>query len=113
VYNQIEEAKKQDFVIVKRSYGFSKSYILSHHLFPYIKNSFNTYTFSRMPEILMMDLAFNFFGLGIQPPNTSFGRMLFDGLSFMFSAWWMWMFPASVVIVLFVCGNKIILCAKK
>ena len=92
VYNQMEEAKKQDFVIAKRSYGFSKAYIFLHHLFPFTKNSFNTYTLSRMPEILMMDLAFNFLGLGVQPPNSSFGRMLFDGLSFMFSAWWMWCF---------------------
>ena len=105
VYNQMEEAKKQDFVIAKRSYGFSKGYIFLHHLFPYIKNSFNTYTLSRMPEVLMMDLAFNFLGLGVQPPNCSFGRMLFDGLSFMFSAWWMWMFPVILVIVLFILTN--------
>jgi peptide/nickel transport system permease protein len=102
VYNQMEEAKKQDFVIAKRSYGFSKAYIFLHHLFPFTKNSFNIYTLSRMPEILMMDLAFNFLGLGVQPPNSSFGRMLFDGLSFMFSAWWMWVFPVILVILLFV-----------
>ena len=101
VYNQMEEAKKQDFVIAKRSYGFSKAYIFSHHLFPFTKNSFNTYTLSRMPEILMMDLAFNFLGLGVQPPNSSFGRMLFDGLSFMFSAWWMWVFPVILVVLIF------------
>ena len=108
VYNQMEEAKKQDFVIAKRSYGFSKAYIFLHHLFPFTKNSFNIYTLSRMPEILMMDLAFNFLGLGVQPPNSSFGRMLFDGLSFMFSAWWMWVFPVILVILIFVLVNLII-----
>jgi peptide/nickel transport system permease protein len=105
VYNQMEEAKKQDFVIAKRSYGFSKGYIFLHHLFPYINNSLNTYTLSRMPEILMMDLAFNFLGLGVQPPNSSFGRMLFEGLSFMFSAWWIWVFPVILVIILFLFAN--------
>lgn len=108
VYNQMEEAKKQDFVIAKRSYGFSKAYIFLHHLFPFTKNSFNTYTLSRMPEILMMDLAFNFLGLGVQPPNSSFGRMLFDGLSFMFSAWWMWVFPVIGVCGIFLACNLII-----
>ena len=102
VYNQMEEAKKQDFVIAKRSYGFSKAYIFLHHLFPFTRNSLNTYTLSRMPEILMMDLAFNFLGLGVQPPNSSFGRMLFDGLAFMFSAWWMWVFSVILVVLLFV-----------
>lgn len=105
VYNQIEEAKKQDFVIAKRSYGFSKAYILLYHLFPYVKNSVNTYTLSRMPEILMMDLAFNFLGLGVQPPKSSFGRMLLEGLSFMFSAWWMWVFSIILVLFLFISSN--------
>jgi len=107
-YNQIEEAKKQDFVIAKRSYGFSKRYIFLHHLLPYTRNSFNTYTLSRMPEIMMMDLAFNFLGLGTQPPHSSFGRMLFDGLSFMFSAWWIWIFPVILVILLFIIANWVI-----
>ena len=105
VYNQMEEAKKQDFVIAKRSYGFSKGYIFLHHLFPYIRNSFNNYTLSRTPEILIMDLTFNFLGLGVQSPQSSFGRMLFDGLSFMFSAWWMWVFPVILVILLFLIIN--------
>lgn len=108
VYNQLEEAKKQDFVIAKRSYGFSKNNILSHHVFPYIRNSYNTYTLSRMPELLMMDLAFNYLGLGVQPPNSSFGKMLFDGLSFMFSAWWIWIFPVIFIIFLFILANSVL-----
>jgi ABC-type dipeptide/oligopeptide/nickel transport system permease subunit len=60
-----------------------------------------------MPEILMMDLAFNFLGLGVQQPNSSFGRMLFDGLSFMFAAWWMWVFVIILVSLLFILINEI------
>ena len=104
----MEEAKKQDFVIVKKSYGFSKKYILLNHLYPFIKNSYNHYTLSRMPEILMMDLAFNFLGLGVQPPHSSFGGMLYDGLFFMFSAWWMWVFPVILVMLLFIVVNWLV-----
>jgi len=49
----------------------------------------------------MMNLALNFLGLGVQPPMSSFGRMLFDGLSFMFSAWWMWVFIILWIFILF------------
>lgn len=101
VYNQLETVKKEDFVIAKMSYGFSKTYIFIHHLFPNIKKGFTNYTLARMPEIIMMNLALNFLGLGVQPPNSSFGRMLFDGLSFMFSAWWMWL-PSVVSICLII-----------
>jgi len=101
VYNQLETVKKEDFVIAKMSYGLSKFHIYIRHLFPNIRKGFANYTLARMPEIIMMNLALNFLGLGVQPPNSSFGRMLFDGLSFMFSAWWMWVFVVGMVILLF------------
>lgn len=107
VYNQLEIAKKNDFVIAKMSYGLSKSYIYIYHLFPNVKNGVTSYTLARMPEILMMNLALNFLGLGVQPPNSSLGRMLFDGLSFMFSAWWMWVFLVGEIIFLFLFIKKI------
>jgi len=104
VYNRFAEAAKQDFVLAKRSLGFSKAQIYLRQMFPYVQRSLNTYTLSRLPEILIMDIAFNFLGLGVQPPHASFGRLLFDGLPFMFSAWWIWALPsvsaATVVVFL-------------
>ena len=105
VYNQLETVNKNDFVIAKMSYGLSKSYIYIYHLFPNVKKGCTNYTLARMPEILMMNLSLNFLGLGVQPPNASFGRLLFDGLSFMFSAWWMWVFPVTIIMVIFVSAN--------
>lgn len=108
VYNQLETVKKNEFVLAKMSYGFSKYYIYKNHLLQYIVTGFTGYTFARMPEIIMMNLALNFLGLGVQPPSSSFGRMLFDGLSFMYSAWWMWGIPVLFIIVLFIIINIVI-----
>lgn len=106
-YNQLESTKKNDFFIAKRSYGFSRLYIYLHHLLPVISKGYAGYTLARMPEIIMMNLALNFLGLGVQPPISSFGRMLFDGLSFMFSAWWMW-FPQ--IAILYIYSTYLITC---
>jgi len=108
VYNQLETAKKSEYIVAKMSYGFAKLYIYKNHLFPNIKNGFTNYTLARMPEIIMMNLALNFLGLGAQPPISSFGRMLFDGLSFMFSAWWMWGFVVIGVCVIFLVCKLVI-----
>lgn len=108
VYNRLTEVKKQDFVLVKMSYGISKPDIYFKHLFPNIRYSMDAYTLSRMPEILMINLGLNFLGLGVQPPGSSFGRMLFDGLAFMFSAWWMWVFAMVIIAILFVSANLLV-----
>jgi len=113
VYNQLETVKKNEFFIAKMSYGFSKRYIYRKHLFPNIRDGFTNYTLARMPEIIMMNLALNFLGLGVQPPASSFGRMLFDGLSFMYSAWWMWVFVVLTLILLFLYINKVLMVALR
>ena len=101
-YSQLEEAKKQEFVIAKKSCGFKPVFIMTNHLLPYMRKSYTSYSLSRLPEILMMDLAFNFIGLGAQMPQSSFGQMFFEGLQFMFSAWWLWIFPAIIMTSFFV-----------
>lgn len=107
IYNKVESVKKYDFVLCKMSYGLSKPYIYMHHLFPNIKNEYINYTLSRMPELIMMNIALNFLGLGVQPPNSSFGRMLYDGMSYMLSAWWMWLFVVGWIILLFLLIDKL------
>jgi peptide/nickel transport system permease protein len=107
VYSQITEAKKRDFVVAKKSYGLRSSRIFLRHLLPYASRSIITYTMSRLPEVLMLNLALNFLGLGVQPPRSSFGRLLVEGLSFMFSAWWLWVFAVASVVLLFVAVNYV------
>ncbi len=99
VHSQLSDARKLDFVLVKRSLGFSRLRVVRRDVFPYVEPSVRDYTLSRLPEILVMDLAYNFLGLGVQPPDASLGRMLFDGLPFMFSAWWIWVGPAACLCI--------------
>lgn len=106
-YNQFEQAKREEFYLAKQSCGLSRRYIYKNHLLPYIFRRYNHYTLSRFPEILMMSLALNFLGLGVKPPTPNLGRMLFDGLSFMFSAWWLWLFPVGSIIFVFLILDQV------
>lgn len=101
VYNQVESAQHEDFVVAKKSYGLSNFAIYRFHFIPFIAKKYNNYTLSRIPEIIMMNLALSFLGLGLKEPYPSLGRMLFDGLAFMFSAWWLWVFPVIIIISIF------------
>lgn len=99
-YVRFTESWKKPYVLVKRSLGFSRTQILSTDVIPSTAAGLFSYTLSRLPEILSMDLAFNFLGLGVQPPKPSFGRLLYEGLPFMFSAWWIWALPMTLLLLL-------------
>lgn len=108
VYNQVKSAQNEDFFIAKKSYGLSDIAVYKSHLIPFISKNYNNYTLSRIPEIIMMNLALSFLGLGLQDPNPSLGRMLFDGLAFMFSAWWTWVYVVVIIILLFLIISRLI-----
>ena len=56
-------------------------------------------TFDSMPFSSMLNVSMSFLGLGIQPPDPSWGSMLSEARTFMEQAPWMAVFPALFIIV--------------
>jgi peptide/nickel transport system permease protein len=48
---------------------------------------------------ILSEAALSFLGLGLQPPEPSWGRMLFDAQGFVHLAWWMSVFPGLAIFV--------------
>jgi peptide/nickel transport system permease protein len=49
------------------------------------------------PEVILLESALSFLGLGIQPPLSSLGNMLSYGRSYLSSAWWIAVLPGAVL----------------
>jgi peptide/nickel transport system permease protein len=52
-----------------------------------------------LARIIIMDAALSFLGLGVQPPNPSWGRMLADGRVYISTAWWIVTFPGVAIVL--------------
>lgn len=53
-----------------------------------------------LPELLVLDVALSFFGLGAQPPTPTLGRLILSGFSRLESAPWLSLFPALCLVLL-------------
>jgi len=49
--------------------------------------------------MILVEAGLDFLGLGIQPPQTSWGLMLSQGRAYMTSAWWLVVFPGLAILV--------------
>ena len=49
------------------------------------------------PEVILLETALSFLGLGIQPPLSSLGNMLSYGRSYLGNAWWIAVLPGVVL----------------
>ncbi|HEX2214342.1 MAG TPA: ABC transporter permease [Mycobacterium sp.] len=89
----------EPFVSVSRSMGTGHLYILGRHILPNIAGPLIVQTSLSLAFAILSEAALSFLGLGIQPPQPSLGRMIFDSQGFVTLAWWMAVFPGAAIFV--------------
>lgn len=89
----------EPFVQVSRTMGTGHGYILARHILPNIAGPLIVQTSLSLAFAILSEAALSFLGLGIQPPQPSLGRMIFDSQGFVTMAWWMAVFPGAAIVV--------------
>lgn len=89
----------EPFVAVSRSMGTGDGYILARHILPNIAGPLIVQLSLSLAFAILAEAALSFLGLGIQPPQPSLGRMIFDAQGFVTLAWWMAVFPGAAIVV--------------
>lgn len=87
----------EPFVQVSRTMGTGDGYILTRHVLPNITGPVIVQTSLSLAFAILAEAALSFLGLGIQPPEPSWGRMIFDAQAFIGLAWWMSIFPGAAI----------------
>jgi len=91
--------REETFVRAARSVGASDFRIIRLHILPNVLAPIIVQTSLSLAFAILSEAALSFLGLGIQPPQPSWGRMLFDGRGFIEQAWWMGVFPGLAIFV--------------
>lgn len=90
-------ARVEPYVSVSRSMGTGHVYILGRHILPNIAGPLVVQTSLSLAFAILSEAALSFLGLGIQPPQPSLGRMIFDSQGFVTMAWWMAVCPGAAI----------------
>ena len=96
--------REEVFVKAARVIGANDFRIVFHHLLPNLVSPILTIAVMELARIILAEAALSFLGMGIQPPESSWGLMLADGRDYMAKAWWLVTFPgvAIALTVLFI-----------
>ncbi len=97
--------RTEPFVAVSRAMGTGDAYILVRHILPNISGPLIVQTSLSLAFAILSEAALSFLGLGIQPPDPSLGRMIFDSQGFVTMAWWMAVFPGAAIFVIVLAFN--------
>lgn len=87
------------YVRAARSLGSRDGRILRRHILPNVMAPIIVQTSLSLAFAILSEAALSYLGLGVQPPQPAWGRMLFDGAQFFNQAWWMGVFPGVAILV--------------
>ena len=89
--------REQSFIDAAHSIGCSDWRILSRHMLPNLFTPILTLAALDVPANILTESALSFLGLGIQPPESSWGLMLASGREYITSAWWIVVVPGMTI----------------
>ncbi|MEE8359567.1 MAG: ABC transporter permease [Candidatus Omnitrophota bacterium] len=96
---EILSLKSRDFVSASKALGASDGYIILRHLIPNgIAPVLVSFVFGVAGAILT-EAGLSFLGLGVQPPDPSWGNMIMDGKAVMGVGWWVILFPGLAILI--------------
>ncbi len=91
--------KERDFVSAARAIGASDFRIIFRHIIPNaLSPVFVAATFGIAGAILT-ESGLSFLGLGVQPPEPSWGNILTSGKDYITVAWWLSLFPGLAILI--------------
>lgn len=96
--------REEVFVKAAQVVGSRDRRIIFMHVLPNVFSPMLTIGVMELARIILAEAALSFLGLGIQPPESSWGLMLAQGRDYMVRAWWLVFFPgiAIALAVLFI-----------
>ena len=92
-------AKGLEYVSNARSVGVRTGAILVRHIPPTVVAPFTVQATLALSSAILTEASMSFLGLGIQPPDPSWGSMLSESRTFMEHSPWMALFPILFIVI--------------
>ena len=96
---QVQALRQQEFVEAAISLGLSPRSIIFRHIVPNAIGPIIVYTTLTIPSVMLLEAFLSFLGLGIQPPQTSWGLLISYGEETMEEYPWLLIFPGLALTV--------------
>jgi peptide/nickel transport system permease protein len=91
--------KSSQYMEAARAAGLRDVQIVARHILPNILMPLLVYATLDISNVILTGSILSFIGLGAQPPQPEWGRMVFDGQDYLSGAWWMSVLPAFAIFV--------------
>ncbi|GAA3337244.1 ABC transporter permease [Amorphoplanes nipponensis] len=105
VRGEVLSLRTREWVAAARIVGVPRRTILLRHLLPHLAGSLLVFTALQASTAIMAEAALSFLGLGVQPPQPSWGAMVSAGTEHLDTTWALSVFPGLAILLVIVAFN--------
>jgi peptide/nickel transport system permease protein len=98
---------RADYCTAATAFGSSRSRLLTHELLPNLLPTIRTQATLVFAYSILLESTLSFIGLGIQPPNSSWGTLLSSGYRNIYQSYYGIVFPGLMIIVVAIALNTL------
>jgi peptide/nickel transport system permease protein len=99
VYTETRGLVERDFIMAERSLGASHFRILLKHILPHLVPTAIVWGTLGIATTVLLEATLSFLGVGVQPPQPSWGNIIFESQSYFQSAPWLVFIPGAVILL--------------
>ena len=96
---EVLELRERMFVSAARVMGASPTRIALRHVLPLVIPTLTTLATVEFAYVMLAESGLSFLGIGIQPPEVTWGLMVAQGRNYLGTAWWLAFFPGLAIML--------------
>lgn len=93
IRSQVLSLREREFVEASRALGGSGAMIILRHILPNIMPSVTVIGTLTVSTMILAEASLSYLGLGVQPPDVTWGGMVADGRGYLSTGWWVSVMP--------------------
>ena len=97
VRGQVISLRTEPFVEAAEAVGASQTRIITRHIFPNLVGIVIVYLTLTIPRVMLFEAFLSFLGLGVEPPDVSWGLLANEGIKVITPVkiyWWLIVYPS-------------------
>lgn len=99
VFTETRGLVERDFIVAERSLGAGHARILFRHILPHLVPTAIVWGTLGIATTVLLEATLSFLGIGVQPPQPSWGNIIFESQSYFQTAPWLVFIPGFVILL--------------
>jgi ABC-type dipeptide/oligopeptide/nickel transport system permease subunit len=107
IRGQVLSLREKEFVEAARAMGARDRTVMFREILPNLVAPIVVYSTLVIPQNILLEAALSYLGVGINPPQASWGEMIAEATPIFNTAWWYFAFPGAALLLTVLAFNLI------